>query len=293
MFVTLNEPLDPATLARVGTTPDAPQGCRSVTAPEHESIVSLLEEIGSPAFAGEVLTVSNAAGSWFEIHGTVDELDGPRYEQSLDVSASRGADEETYGHSFEFPEGPVRSGTTIDIPGDAFPAFTAVAVPPMTGLSEVTTDEADVRWRRDADAGVPVVIDVEFDDYLTLVPAGGNRGDVYTDDDAYTVESLVQAPPDVSCVTRDSGRFEYPEALGATAEDFKDAGLAVADRVLPGSDLGKTGGGHALDADGSLIDAETIGTEQGRSVRIRRVATRYEIAGDALLIVQSASDGTP
>ena len=80
--VTSNEPPERATLARVGTAPDARQGCRSVTAPEHESIASLLRQIASPLLAGRVFTASKASGSRFEIRCTVDELHSPRYERS-------------------------------------------------------------------------------------------------------------------------------------------------------------------------------------------------------------------
>lgn len=282
-FTALDEPLDEATLARIAAMPaaGASGSCYPVVDEAERSIGALFASLGTPLFAGEVVTVTRPAGSWFELHGIDDELDGPEYGMSFGPR-----------DPYAFPElsGDVETGTTIDVPGDAFPAFTAVEVPAMSALVDVVTGDTEASWHPGTDPDVPVVLDFRFRDYVEIRPSGS--GDALADDDfgvltADDIHTLVEAPVDVRCVTPDTGRFAYPDALRTTIEEFKAAGEAVIDRLAPGSDLDT-----AADGDGGLTDFDGLLYDQGVSVRPSRVATRYRVEGDALLIVQSTNGGT-
>jgi len=290
-FTALNAPLDGEALARIAAMPSAPATGRCYLLGEagERSIGALLESLGSPLYAGDVVTVSSAAGSWFELHGIDDELDGPEYR----VAHTSGdfADAVVLSSGVE---GSVEPGTTFDIPGDAYPAFTAVDVPPMARLSDLVEGGADVRWSAGADPEVPVVIDVTFRDYVEIAPEEGGADGASADEDLGVVtgddiRTLVEAPAGMRCVTRDTGRFVYPEELRSTMERFAAAGRAVIERIAPGSDLEDEA---ESDVDGGLTDVDEISVDQGTRIGVSRVATRYRVEGDALLIVQSTNGGT-
>jgi len=279
-FRALEEPLDSATLSRIAAMPGAGASgsCYPLGDEAAQSIGVLLESIGTPIDAGQALTVSRAVGSWFELEGRDDTGRGLFYTLRQDQFSGLGIG----------VEGHVEADTTMDIPGDQFPAFSAVEVPSVQALYDVVDDDTGVRWRAGADSEVPVVIDVKFADYVALQPV---ESDVNVSVFDIPIRTLVDAPADMRCVTRDTGRFAFPDALRATIDEFKSAGQAVADQVAAGSDL-DTDAGPVIGPDGSLTDTDYIHVDQGMSVGVSRIATRYRIEGDALLIVQSSNGGT-
>ena len=230
-FTALDAPLSEANLARAAAAASGAEGCYPIE-DQDDFVGAPLDAVGSPIFAGEVLTVSRTSGSWFELWGLDDASEDFFYEVRGDRSIHFGSELVHFG-----TDGDVQPGTTIDIPGSTFPAFTGVEVPAMMSLSDVTESGQGMRWQAGTDLEMPVAIDVRFHDYLTLVPSTeedvDDFGGVSTSDGYYAVESLVEAPADVRCMTRDIGRFEYPDTLKKTIEDFRAAGFAVSSRILP------------------------------------------------------------
>lgn len=133
--------------------------------------------------AGEVITVSSPAGSYLELAG--EELFGRTfYEQAENVTLAA----------------PAPSGLTVSLPGDAFPAFTNVAIPAVEPLQMTTPSDGNDQI--DADT--------------TFTWTAGSDANAYINISTGTEDTFID------CYAVDDGSFNFTEnartALAGTTQ---------------------------------------------------------------------------
>ena len=204
--------------------------------------------------AGEVITVSNRNGSWFELlrfdehpyywwledivfYGPELDSENPMLIRDLDLPA------------------------TLDIPGAEFPAFEDVPFPyasPLEGVTVVGIDEDGptpdtvLRWTASDDPAARILIDVSYVEAIDYDSLGGPdpSGESVAIDEFDT-----QYPREayVSCLTEDDGEFRFPDRTYAALASYRQ------------------------------IDGE-------HDIGMTRGVQHYETRGDALLRVSAESD---
>lgn len=167
-----------------------------------------LPDAGDPDFdfdfeslsAGETITFTSPAGTWLTL---------PRQEAFGFVA---------YGSEDGLPQ-PVPSGLTLDIPGDAFPAFANVRVPdvvPLRGAMPVDAVTPDTTFRWESGGGDPSV-------YVRIDVVSGGLGFLPGGLPPEVLDSLPEDFPGLGdgslttldCVVRDDGEFALPSATRA------------------------------------------------------------------------------
>ena len=262
-FAEFAAPLAARDLTAVADVASPVEGCTVVDDEPRLFDLDYLESAATAISGGEVLTVRRQAGSWFEFHKIDDELDGLFYLR-----------EDTAEAEFAFfgLSGAVEPGTVIDVPGETFPPFTATPVPPQQALTGVETSGTVITWDAGSTPDTPVFIYVSFTDFSDAESPEREEGS-RTDADPVDLLPVPDVPEDIRCATRDTGRFEFPEAARRSIAMARESvGISGEPEEL------------RIDEAGSLVGEVDV-----VSFHVVRVGTAYRVDGDALLVVQSRS----
>jgi len=155
----------------------------------------------SPVSAGDVLTLTSPAGTFAELVKT---------EQAGFI---------TYGvaGTGNLPSA-VPVGTTVDIPGDVFPAFSNIAVPTVAAVTNVSlstgttlTANSTVTWDASSVAGTNMMLTANY----TVLPD-------FTDPN-FDLNNFSLVSNTVNCTVADDGAFSFPaDIVSQMGSDFKD-----------------------------------------------------------------------
>lgn len=214
-FETFQSPLAANDLSLLEATLNPPQGCTVEDATydqdvEADNDLFFVEQTagddssaigrGEAISAGEALTVMTPVGSWPDLLPSTYFSSGLAY--SLDNFQP--TDIEEYDEGYNVSD-LIQAGSTLDIPGDVFPAFSSIPVgglTPLRGLSIGPTVNGElqttstVRW-------------TPGDNPDQQVTVAFNSDAPFVDDYKHVV-----------CITRDTGSFAMPSEVQSLMNDF-------------------------------------------------------------------------